>query len=244
MADQAQGESFQQQLAKALAALGGGVAGHALAGNSQSAAQANIPPELRALLDQSVQRQHYQDPLFQSVTQGAYQMLPTFMRQGTSMGSFDPSAMAGGTFGQGDSGGGINKGALAGGSAMAALAGMLGKNGAGGSVDLGELFKKIKGMFGGQGPSVQGNKPQAGGAMTGGGQGTMQGFNGWGDTGSDPFGWLNDPGSGFSGMPSDPSGGTGVGPGMQDYYNSQNANQGNTGSPTHGPEEDWWTGLF
>lgn len=228
MAEQ-KSDSWEQMLAKALAAVGGGVAGKALAGNPND----SVPPELRQLLSQSVQRQQYQDPLFQAATQGVYSMLPSFAKEGTSLGAFNPSA-AGGQFGTGGGGNGINKAGLAAGGGLAALAGLLGKNGAGGSVDLGELFKKIKSMFG-HDPSVQGNQPNAGGAMTGGGQGIPNGFEGWGDLPFDRFGGFNNPDV-FSGMPSDPSGGSGVGPGMQDYRNGGGGGEGYTGSDA----DNWW----
>lgn len=221
MADQR--ESFRQQLAKALAAVGGGVAGHALAGNGQS----SVPPELRQLLSQSAQRQQYQNPLFQAATQGAYSMLPTFAKQGTSLGDFNPAAMAGGEFGSGDSGGGINKGAVAGGAGMAALAGLLGKNGAGGSVDLGELFKKIRSMFGGKQQPIDSSGRAA---------------NQW-----DPF--LPEDGQGVGNTATGPSNnqwdaflsGDGSWPSAPQGGNSdQGSNAGGYEGPT---EDDWWTGL-
>jgi hypothetical protein len=215
-----------QQLAKALAAVGGGVAGRALAGSPED----SVPPELRQLLHQSAQRQEYQNPLFQAATQGAYSMLPTFAKEGTSLGAFNPTPMTGAA---GSGGGGINKGALAAGGGMAALAAALGKNG--GSVDLGELFKKIKSLFGSN-AAVQGDRPNAGGAMTGGGQG-IPGFEGWGDLFANDYDFMNNPDV-FSGMPNDPSGGSGVGPGMQDYYDSFSPIQ--TGGADGADHNNWW----
>lgn len=219
MADQ---QSFEQQLAAALAAAGGGILGKSLGGNGGG----NVPPQLGQLLDMSVQQNAYQNPLRQAVTQGAYGMLPTFMREGTQLtGGLSNAIPAAGNYGGG--GGGVNKAGVAGGAGLAALAGLLGKNGAGGSMDLGKIFGWIKSKFG-HGQSVQGNQPYGGGALGSGNPGTFGGFEGWDPSVSDPHGnpfLTSDPGSwydasGSGAYPTDPSGGSGVGPGMQDYYSN------------------------
>src|SRR5262245_37100181 len=50
------------------------------------------PPELQQLLSESVNRTQYQNPLFQAVTQMAYRGLPTYAREGTSLGQLGPAA--------------------------------------------------------------------------------------------------------------------------------------------------------
>lgn len=84
----------QDKLIEALTLLGTAGATHALSGNAQSAGAAAVPPELRQLLQLSVDRQNFQNPLFQATTQGVYSMLPTFAKQGTSLGSFSPSPVS------------------------------------------------------------------------------------------------------------------------------------------------------
>jgi hypothetical protein len=79
--DPAQGPSKGQE---ALAALAGAAPG-LIARLTSGGADANVPPELRQLLAQSVQRQQYQNPLFQAVSQQAFQGLPAYARQGLSM---------------------------------------------------------------------------------------------------------------------------------------------------------------
>ena len=65
-----------------LAGGGSAALSHALIGN---AAAGNVPPQLNQLLDQAVQRQQYQNPLFQAKQQGTYAMLPNFARTGTNL---------------------------------------------------------------------------------------------------------------------------------------------------------------
>lgn len=206
---------------------------------------ASVPPELQQLLSESVNRTQYQNPLFQAVTQMAYRGLPTYAREGTSLGQLGPAA----PIQQQQDGGGIPdwlKMLMAGG-AGAALGGL------GGGNALGALVDGLKKLFGhGQSQGVQGDKPYGGGALTGGlpPQWTT-GFEGWDPGVSDPSGrplrpsvetswnWGFDPNTdpnwynpGFSG-PSDPSGGSGVGPGMQNYYGSGGGDSMPTGSY-------WW----
>lgn len=68
-----------QKLLQTVAGVGGLTAGHLLAGNAQNSA---VPPQLSQLLDMGVQRAQYQNPLFQAMTSGAYQMLPDFAKTG------------------------------------------------------------------------------------------------------------------------------------------------------------------
>lgn len=70
------------KVAKAILALGAAYLGHEA---SNSAGANNVPPEITSMLKLSSDRANYQNPLFQAATQGTYQMLPTFARQGTSM---------------------------------------------------------------------------------------------------------------------------------------------------------------
>jgi hypothetical protein len=181
------------------------------------------PPELQQLLSESVNRTKYQNPLFQAVTQMAYGGLPTYAREGTSLGQLGPAAPIQPQQGDSD----LLK-MLGAGGIGAALGGL----GSGGGGPLGALIQGLKKLFGGGGgvsPTVQGDQPYGGGALMGGGQGAP-GFEGWDVNGppmlpSDPGFWTN-----WNGMPNDPSGGTGVGPGMQGYY-------GATGD--HGPDDYW-----
>lgn len=69
------------KLLTALFGLGTGFATRGLAGN---AANANVPPQLSQLLDLSVQRAQSQQPLFNAMTNGLYQMLPNFARNDAS----------------------------------------------------------------------------------------------------------------------------------------------------------------
>lgn len=83
-----------QGIADAAAATAGLALGRYFANQG---ANSNVPPQLLALLDQSVQRQNAQNPLFGAVNSGAYQMLPTFARNGA--GSFTPGSSAVGSYG-------------------------------------------------------------------------------------------------------------------------------------------------
>lgn len=67
------------KLLQALVGGGGAIAGKLLADNAASSA---VPPQLSQLLDMGVQRAQYQNPLFQAMTSGAYQMLPDFAKTG------------------------------------------------------------------------------------------------------------------------------------------------------------------
>src|SRR5262245_59310862 len=107
---------------QAIIALGGIGAGR-LYGNAQQ--QANVPPELRQLLQQSVQRTAYQQPLAEAQTRGIYSMLPNFAQNGP----FQPGTAPAAVSSQGSAGGsgGMNPllaGLLgaAGGSALTGLA--------------------------------------------------------------------------------------------------------------------------
>lgn len=179
---------------------------------------ANTPPELQQLLSESVNRTQYQNPLFQAVTQMAYQGLPTYARQGTSLGQMGPAA----PIQQQQDGGGIPDwmkmlGAGLGGAALNSL-------GPQGNA-LKALIDGLKKLFGG------GNGPGLTGPHT---PGTPNlpyqdpSFSGWdpsvSNSNGNPFlpsdpGVYYGPGSGGA-SPTDPSGGTGVGPGMENYYNN------------------------
>jgi hypothetical protein len=106
---------------EALALLAGIVPG--LIARTQS--NNNVPPELSQLLNQSMARQQYQDPLFQATTRQAFQGLPTYAQQGLSLPSAigSPAGASGTASGtpasQSGSGGGMNP-LLAGGIGAAA----------------------------------------------------------------------------------------------------------------------------
>lgn len=241
--------AFLKQLAAALAAAGGGLAGRAIANNSGDPMTSHVPPQLSQLLDIGVQRQAYSNPLYQATVQGTHAMLPTFAKQGTALtGSLSNAIPAAPPA---DTGGGLGTGAKVAGSAgLAALAALLGKNGGnGGSLPLKAILDQIKKLFQHNGPTVQGNKPGTGGALTGPGAFDPNSFMGWDTTQSQPspnvttsesFSWpndvLNDPSflnSQWNGNPSDPSNGTGIGPGMQDFRQS-----GGGSDPTG---TNWWS---
>lgn len=200
---------------EAIAAAAGIVPG-LIARLTSGGADANVPPELRQLLAQSVQRQQYQNPLFQAASNQAFQGLPTYARQGLSMPSGMPAAP------QADSGGMPDwlKAALAGAGGGAAGDALSGGNMLKGIID---ALKKLFGPHGRD--TVQGDKPNPGGALMGPGAYDPSQFMGWdqGPPGRDGGQWdpflPSDPGTWTGGgMPSDPSGGTGIGPGMQAYY--------------------------
>lgn len=219
------------------------------------------PPELSQLLAQSRDRVAYQNPLFQAVTQMAYAGLPTYARQGTQLsGSLSNVAPLAPT----PTPGGIGPGTagILGGLGGAAL-NALGSGGSGGGGALGALISGIKKLLASKPTTVQGNKPYPGGALTGGGQPALYLFPGMaGNEGIDPNRWpgggpsvttnesygfpndiLNDPyflNSLSNGMPNDPSGGSGIGPGMQDFYDWLKQQGGGGGMGDQGPLDDWW----
>ena len=159
------------------------------------------PPELSQLLAMSRDRTAYQNPLFQAVTQMAYGGLPTYARQGTQLsGSLSNQAPPAPT-----SGGGMNP-LLAGG--LGALGGAAANSLGPGGNALGALIKGLKRLFGGGGrDTVQGDEPFGGGGLPGMGSNFLPN-----NSLMFPFGmdWRG---------PSDPSGGSGIGPGMQQYRN-------------------------
>lgn len=230
-----------KQLAAALAAAGGGLAGRAIANHSGNPLTQAVPPQLSQLLDNSVARQGYQNPLFQATTKGVYDMLPAFAKDGTSLSGSLPSTIPPSAASASGSGGGPGLGTALGAGGLAALAGLLGKNGSGGAIPLQKIIDGLKKLFQNH-RTVQGNKPNQGGALTG--PGFDNTFTGWNDPGMNYDQWpgsgngnpnvttdinfsypndvFNDPyflNSMWNGSPSDPSGGSGVGPGMQNYYN-------------------------
>ena len=137
---------------------------------------ADVPLELQQLLALSRDRATYQNPLFQATTQLAYSLLPTYARQGTSLG----------TLGSGlpqvsPQSGGVGLGRALGAGALGALAS--GGSGAGGPLKA--LIDGLKKLFSHQ-YQIQGDKPYGGGALTGGGQDPFQPFTGWDPYGGDP----------------------------------------------------------
>lgn len=182
------------------------------------------PDELQQLLALSRDRVAYQNPLFQAVTQMAYSGLPIYARQGTQLSGSLPNA--------------IPAIAPRSGGMSPATAGLLGGLGGAALNSLGPngnalkaLIDGIKKLFSHQ-QGIQGNKPFGGGITP-----SANPYNP-----NDLFlGWPNQPGSargltpnvttseiyGFpsfptfppsmNGYPSDPSAGSGVGPGMQGF---------------------------
>lgn len=184
-------------------------------------AQNAVPPQLSQLLQMSADRAAFQQPLAQAQTQGIYSMLPNFARQGTQLGSSIQGAAPQ------PSGGGMNPALAAalGAGGMGALDALMGRNG--GSIPFDAIIKGLKKLFGGGGrDTVQGNQPNAGGTGFENMGTSPSFFGGWDPSVSDPRGnpYLpSDPGTwwgsgGGGAMPMDPSGGTGVGPGMQGFY--------------------------
>jgi len=149
----ANNSDFLKQLAAALAAVGGGIGGRAIANGQGNPLTQAVPPELSSMLTQANQRQAYQNPLFQATTQGVYDMLPDFAKTGTSLsgtlGNSIPAPSASG------GGAGFGAGAAVGAGGAAGLLALLGKlgGGGGGGGDLAKAFDAIKNKFhrGGQG---------------------------------------------------------------------------------------------
>lgn len=83
--NQGGGSDWMQQLLAALAAVGGGLGGRAIANAGGDPLTRAVPPEFSQLMQMSNQRYAYQNPLFQATTQGVYDMLPDFAKTGTSM---------------------------------------------------------------------------------------------------------------------------------------------------------------
>lgn len=140
--------AWLQQLAAALAATGGALGGRAIANASGNPLTQAVPPQLSQLLDNSVARQGYQNPLFQATTQGAYGMLPTFAKNGIApaSGSLPSVLPPAAPSASGSSGPGL--GTAAGISGLAALMGLLGKGGGNSSGgNLSDIIKKIRDLF-------------------------------------------------------------------------------------------------
>jgi len=137
---------FGDQLAKALIALAAGLGGRALSGVGGNPLTRDVPPQLSQLLDLSVGRTAYQNPLFQATTQGAYSMLPTFARQGTALtGGLSNAIPAAPT----STSGGPGIGSIAGPAGLAALAALLGGGGgSGASGNLSTIANALKKLFG------------------------------------------------------------------------------------------------
>jgi hypothetical protein len=205
-----------------LTALGGAAGGAYLRNRSQANA---VPPELRQLLTQSVNRQAFQNPLFEANTRGTYQMLPTFATGGgampgghlsnqapeipkTSGGSDDPDNPL-------TSWNPLKNPLLSG--LLGALA-RGGIPGTGGQGDLGKALSDLVNLF-----RRGGDRNFTGGPQS------YTGINNHNLPSYDPYGYGYDGLPGFNGSPTDPSGGTGRGPGMQGYYDWLYGNGGNDG---------------
>jgi len=94
--NQSQGPSAGQQAAIAAATAVPGILARIYGGGGNS----NVPPQLLQLLQQQVDRNQYQNPLYQAVTNQAFQGLPTYARDGLSLGSLgngSVSQMSGGS---------------------------------------------------------------------------------------------------------------------------------------------------
>src|SRR6266571_204767 len=144
---------FSKQLANALITLATGLGARAIAGAGGNPLTQAVPPQLSQLLDQSVARTAYQNPLFQATTQGVYSMLPTFARQGTALSGTLSNAIPAAPA----TSGGPGLGSLAGIGGLGALAALLG-SGSGAGGNLGKLIKALVDKFKGTDPTVQGNK--------------------------------------------------------------------------------------
>lgn len=138
--------AFLKQLAAALAAVGGGIGGRAIANSQGNPLTSAVPPQLSQLLDMSNQRYAYQNPLFQATTQGAYAMLPDFAKTGTSLSGSLPSSVPSSPASGSGSGPGVGTAAGIGGAA--ALTGLLSN-----PSSLEQVFAHIKSLFGGGAPS-------------------------------------------------------------------------------------------
>lgn len=156
--------------AEALALLGGLLGGRLLASHNASA---NVPPQLNQYLDLANARTAAQQPLFNAVNSGVYQMLPSYAKQGGAAmpGLPSPSQMPTPQ----SSHGGIDPTLLA---ILSALGGM-GLGGAmTGTNPYGAIIDKLKNLGGGP-PPFQGNKPMPGGTGLPIGNPGMPTFGGW-----------------------------------------------------------------
>lgn len=200
--------------------------------------------QLQQLLQIQTDRAQSTTPIHQAAMAMAQHMAPGYAQSAmTAPSSLPPVGGGGGITPSGTSGG-----PGAGTAAMAALVGALLKaaGGSGGGGNLGALGNALKKLFQRGGPGVQNNQPFPGGALPSGNPG-MNNFGGW--DGQQPNGLLvSDPGvywgdSGGGAQPTDPSGGTGIGPGMQAYYDSLGRGDGGGGSDQNGwfgePGSDW-----
>lgn len=213
--------STLQTLLTILAGAGSGVVSRLTSPSLTS----QVPPELSQLLQQQTARSTYQNPLFEAASQQALAGLPTYAKQGHTLGSMAAPTAA-------DSGGGGMSPAAA---AALGAAGGGAANALGGNA-LGKLIEGLRKLLANRGRNtVQGNQPFSGGALTGPAAFDPSQFMGWGDPQQGPgltphvttdysfpdFPGLpsGDVGNGMSlGLPGDPSQGTGLGPGMQGYY--------------------------
>ena len=216
------------------------------------------PPELQQLLALSRDRTAYQNPLFQAVSQMAYRGLPAYAREGTALsGTLSNQAPA-----ASPQGGGMGLGGAIGAAGLGALLGNALSGGGGEIGALIKGLKKLLHIGDNGRDTVQGDKPYGGGALMNPTQGFPNlDFLGWpGDRNletvksltpnvttsenfalpdsNDPFGNpllpSSDPFSPYGplGYPTDPSGGSGIGPGMQRYYGGASGDSE--------PDDDWW----
>lgn len=208
-------------------------------------------PGLQELLNQSITQQRQQAPLRTAVNQQAMNMLPNSAFPGQPASGLGTrqnlGAIPQANFSTPAPSGGISMGTLlpllaAGLGGAGALA--KGANGSGGKLPIQELIDALRNRFG-KGPSVQGNQNSVPNLTY-----DNSSFNGWAPFGNDLgtanqvdnsfTGWQpnlrSDPGV-FTGMqvPQDPTGGTGVGPGMSAYYSGEGG-YGGTGSANGGAE--------
>lgn len=137
---------FLKQLAAALAAAGAGIGGRAIANSQGNPLTSAVPPELSSMLQQANARQAYQNPLFQATTQGVYDMLPDFAKNGTQLSGSLPNSIPAPSGTTGASGPGMGTAASLGG--LSALLALLGSGGGGGG-DLAKAFEAIKKKFAG-----------------------------------------------------------------------------------------------
>jgi hypothetical protein len=136
-----------KQLAAALAAAAGGLGGRAIANAQGNPLTQAVPPQLSQLLDMSVARTAYQNPLYAATTKGVYDMLPTFAKEGSAMtGTLSNAIPAAPPPSSGGNVGGLAAGAGAAGlgALLAALAG----NSGGGKIDVNKIIDALKKKFG------------------------------------------------------------------------------------------------
>lgn len=203
-------------------------------GNSPGQMLGSIPGG-QDLMNNMVTTSNQQQPLRTAVIQSGLNMLPS----SSFSGGVRPSASSGATATYAPASSSSSSsdlmnvlgllGAGAGGFGLAKLlssgsggSGSGGGSGAGGNSPLSSLLNKLFG--GGNGSGIQGNQPNAGGVAPSIGSTFL------------PNNSLMFP-AGYGFNPSDPSGGTGVGPGMQNYYNSGVGDANGMGDGSDGSDQ-------